>query len=394
MNPQATVEQGALDALASSVKTPLNSDGEVVVNQNTAQAAPAPVATPAATEAPKSDVPAVQQTEGKLSFGDDMPTLELSPKTVAKPIEALKVEDLVPAKEVSTAPLPEASNQAQQQPTPPARDYTIFPEEVAAELKKYPNLPFNAVKAHFEKAKQIEAEAAELRKGALPSSYYEHPQAYQFDRTYQQASQLYGKSTFESQHWQTQLGELRSGRAEKITNLVGYDEHGQPQYQELAVTPEIAGRLEAQIIQNLTQLAQVSQQAQQQAGYVRNQFAQQHSQTISYLKGAEDKFFPDLKDISKHPRKADYDFFTTQFLPPQMRNNPLASGLGKAYVAIVSRDAKIAELTKKLETYERNKAADALAGPSPSQMTGAVPSGKVAPVKGELSMAMFMKGDE
>lgn len=385
MSTPNTVEQGALDALTSSVKAPLDSNGEVTVNQS--QSATQEVTAPSG-ETPKTT---------SLSFGDDMPQLVTSAEA-AKPKEVIApaVEVVVPAvtndPATQEAPKPGEQTQVTQQPVTPARDYTIFPEDLQAALKKAPNVVYDAVTAYVKRAKEVEARATELERGALPNSYYEHPNAYQFDRTYQQHAATFNQAEFERNHWTEQLGKIRGGE-DKITSLVGYDPStGNPVYDTISVKPEQAGQLEARIMSNISQISSVAQQAQQQALYVRGQFAQQHTQTIQYLRGAEDKFFPDLKDMSKHPRKADYDYFTQQFLPPQMRNNPMAAGLGKAYVAILNRDSKIAELTKKLETYERNKAADALAGPSPSQIAGAVQTGKVAATKlgkGELSFGMF-----
>lgn len=399
-----TTEGDAINALASSVKTPLDGNGEVSVTSQQTTPPPATQATPASAPSPSTQDPtpaAAKPTE--VDFGmEGMPKL-ISEPIVAKPATA---EPTKPAEQQTTdpkvvaplAPVAPVDPNAPATQQPAARDYTMFPEELATALKKAPNAVYDAVKSHVERTKQLETEAAELRRGALPPSYYEHPQAYQFDRGYQQAAATFQQAEFERQHWTSQLATLRSGKADKITNLVGFNQQtGEAVYQELPVTAETAGKLEAGLMNNLASLAQVAQTAQQQAANIRGGFVQQHQQTVGYLRQAEEKFFPELKDVSKHPRKADYDFFTEKFLPPSMRNHPMAPGLGKAYITILTLQDRVKALHTENESLKRGRVADGAAGPSPSQIQGAVPQGKqpsAKPGNGELSVGMFPVGSE
>ncbi len=366
---------------------------------------PTPPPTPAS--APLAAIPSsspkietVLDTNALDGDESDVPQAPVAPKTeapkVEEPEQTLEEPPVTPPVAPATPPAP-----------PAERDYSIYPPEIAEALKKVPNHVFNAVRdahakivsetqAKVAKLPELEKQVAELQKGALPTNYYEHPSAYQFDSRYQQASAIVQQAGFEENHWVSQLQRVKSGE-DFVLNLTGFEEAtGKPVYDKIPVSAENSHLIESKIMQNLSQIQLAKQRAGEQVNQVVQQFQNESKQINGWINQQNEKFFPKYKEVDKTPRAKDYNFFKKEFLPPQLQNSPLADGMAKAYLTILDLQDAHAAALKEIEQLKRGQAAATLAQPSPAALQGTAPRGVPAGKAGSagvLSLAEITADD-
>ncbi len=277
---------------------------------------------------------------------------------------------------------------AQQTTAAPAtngRDYSIFRPEEAEILKKSPNQVYEFAKTilpklytEANKAKQLEAELNEARKGAVPQQWHEHPQAFALHPKFQEIRKTLSRAEFEASHYNEQAVAVENGAAE-YSVVKHYDENGNPVMETFKVTPEQQTRVKNALLQTALSVANVRAQKQAEANEFAGSFKQRFEGLVGEMKKAESHHFPffdetpekPLPEESKNALKA-----VSELVPAEFKNHPLASFITKSgalNILLLNR-------LKQFETQMQQKqtaAQDAkLAGPSGSELSGAGTTGK------------------
>lgn len=309
----------AITGVSEDTAIPFDDDAAPVAPAQDAAPAPAPTTEtkPATTTEDKPTV-----TEDPFQLPDEVPAQDTPPA-------AEKVED--PA-----APAPVE--------TPSARKYEDYPEELRPVLKSLNNANFakyapilKSLHAESQRAKQLETELAEARKG--PQYFYEHPEGYRLSPEYRQVESQLGMCDFEIEHWRQQLIAVKSGQP--WSELKGYkpDAQGNPSEPVFEThAPPQDGRpdstAEVRVMQLLQQTTQARQQIMNRAQTIVGGYAQSGERARSELAEVDKRLFAKLGPVDKLPpeEKKYYDM-AVGAVPRYFKGHPLTDALGKVHVA-------------------------------------------------------------
>ena len=316
---------------------------------------------PGKSETPDFDFDQMEfsdKPEFKQPIGEKDPTAQESAKE-----DDDSVEFIMPPKEEDGDEDEETPAEAAAKPATDkadgSRDYSNVDPDIAKILKKLPNATYAAFKDKLVEwkaaADKIPALKAELDKAntSKPRFLAEHPEAYQLQPEYVEASQAYSEASQEAKHWLTQLRKVKAGEA--WTEWTGYDQNGRPLTREHPASADGRPDVDAEIM--TSQYLQSATAAQQQAQRAAQQLAQGHKQyqqnALSELSTAREKFFPkmDPEKLSGDDKK----FFENakKTIPEAFASHPLATDLGLAFLAV----RRLAVYTKGLEAKLAAKAA-------------------------------------
>lgn len=175
-----------------------------------------------------------------------------------------------------------------------------------------------------EAAAQKDAELERLRKGAIPDSYYENPNGYVLDPSYQQAEMNAAQAHAVLQHWQKQYKAVQDGATEY--QLANFDANG-----NLIPTQKVvAGANSMQEVLGIVNGAQ--QQLFKMAGKaeaVRETFKQRHTSALSWLDSYDGRAFPIFRTEAGKQFEPQVKTILGEF-PPEFRNHPLAATLARS----------------------------------------------------------------
>lgn len=247
------------------------------------------------------------------------------------------------------------------------RDYTGFNANQVKILKKLDNSRFQAISTEWRalqsaagKAVNLAQELEQQKKIAagngIPSSWYDHPEAYTLAPEFRQISQQYNQFAALEDHWQQQLAAVHDGK--EWMGVTGIN----PQTGELVYTPPqpaspaaIAYLTKAlnQAITGRTNLEARSQVLQQ-------TFQQTHKQAAEGIKKEVDDIFskihPDIK-----PQEKDEEI-VKQALPKIYRDHPLTYGYVKLGALILAQGRRLNQLYSEKQNVAKIEADKKLAG--------------------------------
>lgn len=284
----------------------------------------------------------------KELFNTEEPKKEVDPKIVAE-VEKLKVEEEASAKALAEkeaaakraeeANIPKPPLTARQpKVTPPQEvdDSTwkeVIPESAIPLLKKASKETQEFVIAEFKRNKtaleaaKAEAEVAKksVREG-LPTSWYEHENAYSLTPEFQAAQQKAETLKSYSNHFRQQLIQIEDG--EKWVDLtIGAD--GKVQQ----VVKEPGSHAKVAVMERLQNFENAVRQEQQQAHNIAINFRQQVTNLRGDMKKAEDEYFPQYKTDFEKNEHGNYVMKVMQ--TKGQGQNPIAPFLAKLYATYV-----------------------------------------------------------
>jgi hypothetical protein len=221
--------------------------------------------------------------------------------------------------------------------TPTPRDLTALPPEYHELGKKMSNEAFAEFTKVVKERQQLGEQLAEVKKGALPDSYYEHEQAYVLTPEFATASDAVSQTEQVLQHWSAQADALAGG-ADTYTTLV-QGANGQL----VPSAPIQADRTTASQISRAVTWAQqqyMQAQAQLQAvGQVHRTKAAETKQWINNFDKTAFRVFeekPELKAVVADTK--------AKMLHKSLQGNPMADLFAKAVILLDYQAKAIAQL--------------------------------------------------
>jgi hypothetical protein len=213
---------------------------------------------------------------------------------------------------------------------PLVRDYSALPPEIRDHAKKMSNEAFAATTEYVKKLTAerdlTKSEIAELKKGRIPDSYLEHPDAYILTPEFTQAARASQEAQTIFAHWETQLNEVRQGALEYKPLVRGQD--GGMYYG----TPVKAdANTETSLLKMFNAAQQQAMQFQGKVEAVKAGFTDKHNEAKTWLQSMEQNSNQVFND-EKNPLSAAYKQTLGQF-PSTYKANPLAPLLAKSMVA-------------------------------------------------------------
>lgn len=207
------------------------------------------------------------------------------------------------------------------------RDFTEIDEADRPLFRDMSKTSFEKLKEVYVANKKAAAKIAELEQKVsapqTPKAFYEHPQAYTLDESYQQAAKGLEIANGVESHIITQLENIAKG--DKWQDLGVDPKTGEIYVQSDAKEPNV--RAEVYLKGLLTQAQNEKHSLSRKISEVREGFTKTYQSDIQVIKAAEEKYFPGY-DKEDHPtRKTQQGFL--ELLPVSHRNHPLASVLAK-----------------------------------------------------------------
>lgn len=214
---------------------------------------------------------------------------------------------------------------------------SVLPPEYQELGKKMSNEAIAEFKKLIDERKTLGEELANVKKGALPDSYYEHEQAYVLTPEFATASDAVSQTEQVLQHWSAQADALAGG-ADTYTTLV-QGANGQL----VQSAPIAADRTTASQISRAVTWAQqqyMQAQAQLQAvGQVHRTRAAETKQWISNFDKTAFKVFEDKPEL-----KAAVTDTKNKMLHSSLRSNPMADLFAKAVILLDYQAKALAQL--------------------------------------------------
>lgn len=309
-----------------SVGEQIAADGTVIQQPATNVVAP-PAASPLETkveapppadkvEQPKTEVVEQPKEEGVVDFSEFLDVKNITTKETPKPAGE-KVDEAGGSKIL-----------------PEQRDYSDIPEEDKAIFKNMSNEAFAKIKPmYLEQKKKDEelaaknAEVVELKKGKIPDSYFEHPNAVVLTPEFEQASASVNYAAAIEKHWEEQFDKVKAGEATYQTIHIN-DKTG-----ELFVSEpiQVDKTTETKLLKYVTWAQNQTANTQARLNGVIQGHKQKHSESVNWVKDYEKKAFSVFdKEDSKELRAIVED--TVKNFPAAHRNNPLVGMLAKSMV--------------------------------------------------------------
>jgi len=207
--------------------------------------------------------------------------------------------------------------------TEPSRDYSGLSEDEKKWFSRMSNDAFNNLKPIFLeykkfpdtlKGKNTEIEQLKQGKVQLPSSYYDHPEAYTLTPEWNQKLNAFNTANTAEQHLMKQLIKIKKG--EDWEPLIE-NEHG---IQRLSAKPVIEGD-EFQVQSQLNHVQQFSFKVRSELEGFSNDWKSKHKAAVDYIEEAATKLFPDF-DKPDHPT-AKLQKQIEEKIPESFRHHPL-----------------------------------------------------------------------
>jgi len=215
-----------------------------------------------------------------------------TPSAEAKPTDTTKSVEAEAAKKVEVE----------------RRNYEGFDPEDAEVLRRLGNRDFNLVqqvaRKYADRVKTTTAELNEVKKqyeqvksGALPDTYYAHPEAYKLSPDYKNIVNEYTQAEQFENHYLTQLERIRSGQPwERVVSdgSGGYTTVEVPALpvDEATGAVKIDAQADVRVSSLLSQAARAKENAKLALSQLRGGFAAKHEQANSRLTELEAKIFP------------------------------------------------------------------------------------------------------
>lgn len=286
-----------------------------------------------------------RRTPGAKEFKslDDFKKARQNPENiVAKPNEEAKPAEVKPA-EVK----PEEKKPAETLPT--ARDLSDFPEEYHPHLKQMSNEAFAFIKpqliarlkqAEIDKAKDDELQR--LRTGALPNTYYEHPQAYLLSPTYKQM-------VVDENFYNNVLSHLNS-QLEKVENGEEWQDIGVNEKGELVTSQNqpADAKSKVHIMNKISNIYSRLNSTRANMANFESEFTARHRADVSVLQDITTKLYPKIKESEKDIWQGVQTIIDA--LPGSVRSHPVSRAFA---IAAASNQMAI----KESELHQRENGA-------------------------------------
>ena len=276
------------------------------------------------TERPEADL--MNQFEQAANNVVTLPTT-VNKTATAKPAQLV---DTPPPATTTTPAAIQQQQTAQQVATSHQRNYEALPPEIRDHAKKMSNDAFKATSEYIAKQRaeneKIAAQLSEAKKGGIPDSYLEHPDAYILTPEFTQAASAAQDAQAIFQHWQSQLNEVRSGALEYkplVRNQQGQLAYGTP--------VKATANSETELLAMFNAAQNQAMQYQTKVQSVKDSYASKYTEAKGWLNNLESASYQAFND-EKNPLTAAYKQALAQF-PSAYRSNPLASLLAKSMVA-------------------------------------------------------------
>ena len=206
--------------------------------------------------------------------------------------------------------------------------------DLAPVFKQMSNDAFNKLKpivlAHKKAQDELNARnarIAELEKGRIPESYYEHPQGYVLSPEFIQASEEFNSAQRLHDHWKKQLVAVREGAA--TYKDIAFNEQTN-RYELVDRTADAIG--ESNILSQINAAQYAISEKQQAIRSMSTSYKARHGEVTNWVRTTESKLFP-LFDAPEHKDKFDPVIQDTiNKLPPAFQHSPLARMLAKSLV--------------------------------------------------------------
>jgi len=205
--------------------------------------------------------------------------------------------------------------------------------------KQMSNQAFSSYVATLKEAKTLRETNTQLQEQltstALPTNYYEHPEAYTLDKRYAESVETFKNANASIQHWQAQFNAIRSGENwhEPMVQADGTLRF---------VEREPSSESETQVLGMLQQAQGHRQSALNEVAQLKQSFTQSRTKVISEMKTFEDSMFPSYKG------QEDKNLYIKQSLQTLrekgMENNPLAGFISKLYAYAMEGQQTIKQL--------------------------------------------------
>lgn len=237
------------------------------------------------------------------------------------------------------------------------RDYTGFSQNEIKVLKKLDNGRFSAIapllKTYKEAAgksiqlaQELESSKKLLKEGGVPETWYEHPEAYQLSREFQDLSTQYGYQEQQENHYQQQLINIKQGKAWTqllYNNVSNKWELSQP------IEPSDSAEVFAQ--RQMLAATNAKQNLDNRAAQIKQNHASTYERAAATMKHEVDnvinRMHPDVK-----PKEEDVKLIQ-KIVPSQYSNHPLAYGYAQLGAIILAQGRKLAGLMKDQEQVTR-----------------------------------------
>lgn len=323
---------------------------ELVDNSKNDQLVDTSVALPDSGAAKIDDLPS-PKFEDFLAVSD-RPNMLPEPKA-PKVDEPAKVEDKVEEPKVDDVKKDDTTPKTTV--TKVARDYEGFSDDEKAKMSKMSNEAFDWVKPIIKEhknlgnlIKQKDEQIVNLKKGAIPDSYYEHPQAFTLDPAYNIETQRLQLSEAYVEHWQNQYANIEDGKPWQtidINKKTGQLIYGEPQ----EVNPETKGRVKAGIVTALQHCQNQVNNYRNNVNTIQNTYRMRHETNVAAIKQTEEKFFK-VYDDAKHPYNAVVKNML-ESIPVEFRGSPLASIFAKTATGLLQSSNVNKELQTELAKW-------------------------------------------
>ena len=245
--------------------------------------------------------------------------------------------------ELDSGPAPEPVKPAPAAPQKPAERDLSFADDVDRPIfKQMSNEAFTRLREVYVKRKEAEKRLEEVaKKGSIPESYYENPDAVLLTPDYQEHLKKATLSQQILEHWQEQISNIRARGKWRPLNM---DKEGNISIgDELEADDKTEGRVATYLTHAVNQLATVRASAEQLANTFKNRVMEaqtQVQQTEKHFFGAaeQNKAFMELTDKIKAS------------VPSAYRNHPVTSFAAKSFAALLTLQQEYEKLQAQVKT--------------------------------------------
>ena len=236
---------------------------------------------------------------------------------------------------------------------PVPRPYDDIPADLQPIFKKMGNEQFAVAHKLLNENKELKAKVAQIAKqseGALPESYYEHPEAFQLSPTYRNLTNAYATSNSLHEHWLRQRENIKKNG--KVVPIITDEKTGKLSLgQEIEADDDLAVAVE----KNITFTGAQATKYQERVESYKEQHLTIHQNTLKQVKEFEEAFYPGF-DAEDHPTKALQKDIISK-LPKWIQTNPLVSFLAKAAVhnqMLIAENKELKNAKAKVEAINKD----------------------------------------
>lgn len=259
-----------------------------------------------------------------------------------------------------------------------SRDYSGLDQEEIKLFKRMDNASFNKLMPIYKEHKTIKETLANKEKEletlknsstTLPSNYLVHPQAYTLSPEFQKMSKTYNDVSYEAQHWEQQLINIRNGRGWQdlvINKKTGDYEVSEP----IAVEEGEKAQYEVQVQRWLAQAQHHMNENYTKLKGFTDQYRERNQRLLADLSKKEEEFFPAYKDKSFKGWQHANAFIND--LPPEIKERGLPTSVtAKLYATVVLLSEENQALKKAQSVKIAVRQDQRQAGPTNSSFTAA-----------------------